>query len=114
MPLYTVYHPPAVTDTQRSEIAEWITKAHVSITGAPAFLVKVIFIPLESTSSFTGGEPESSLLRILGVIRSGRSRDDRQKLLLEIHDGIKGHGYEVEIHLEEMESEVSRFCVMSI
>ena len=109
MPLYTVYHPPAVTDTQRSEIAEWITKAHVLITRAPAFLVKVIFIPLESTSYFTAGEPESSLLRIVGVIRSGRPRDDRQKLLLEIHDGIKGLGYEVEIHLEEMESEVSRF-----
>ena len=106
MPLYTVYHPPALTETQRAEIAEGITKAHVEVTNAPAFLVKVIFIPLESTSFFTAGKPESSLLRIVGVIRAGRAWDDRQSLLLTIYDALKGYGYDVEAHLEEMKAEV--------
>ena len=91
---------------QRADIAQAITEAHVTITGAPAFLVKVIFIPLDASSYFTGGHAESTLLRIVGVIRAGRSTEDRQSLLMKIHNGIKDHGYEVEIHLEDMKSEV--------
>ena len=106
MPLYTIYHPPSLSTSQRSEIAASITKCHIEITNAPAFLVKVIFIPLESTSFFTAGKPESSLLRIVGVIRAGRTWDDRQSLLVSINDALKGYGMDVEIHLEEMLAEV--------
>jgi phenylpyruvate tautomerase PptA (4-oxalocrotonate tautomerase family) len=97
MPLYTIYHPPVLSADQRADIAQAITEAHVSITGAPAFLVKVIFIPLDVSSYFTGGHAESNLLRIVGVIRAGRSTEDRQSLLMKIHNDIKDHGYEVEI-----------------
>jgi phenylpyruvate tautomerase PptA (4-oxalocrotonate tautomerase family) len=107
MPLYTVYHPPSLSRAQRSDIAKSITESHVSLTGAPAFVVKVIFIALDSSSYFSGGHSESSLLRIVGVIRAGRSKEDRQKLLLAINDGTKEYGYEVEIHLEEMKFEVA-------
>ena len=106
MPLYTIYHPPSLSPSQRSEIASTITKAHIELTGAPSFLVKTIFIPVDSSSFFTAGKPESSLLRIVGVIRAGRPRDDRQSLLLAIYEGVKKHGFEVEIHLEEMKAEV--------
>jgi hypothetical protein len=70
-------------------------------------VVKVIFLPLDASSFYTGGLAELSLLRIVGVIRAGRSTEDRQKLLMMIHDMIKIHGYEIEIHLEEMKSEVN-------
>ena len=106
MPLYTVYHPPTLSHTQREQIAIAITKAHVTITLAPSFLVKVIFIPLGASSFYTGGQAESSLLRIVGVIRAGRSTEDRQKLLMMIHDMIDIPKHEIEIHLEEMKSEV--------
>jgi phenylpyruvate tautomerase PptA (4-oxalocrotonate tautomerase family) len=107
MPLYTVYHPHTLSHTQRKHIALSITKAHVTITLAPSFVVKVIFLPLDASSFYTGGLAELSLLRIVGVIRAGRSTEDRQKLLMMIHDMIKIHGYEIEIHLEEMKSEVN-------
>ena len=51
-------------------------------------------------------------MRIVGVIRAGRSKEERQKLLLSIYEGIKRiekndvNRYEVEIHLEEMKTEV--------
>ena len=37
-------------------------------------------------------------MQIVGVIRAGRSREERQKLLLSIYEGIKVHRYDVEIH----------------
>lgn len=49
---------------------------------------------------------EEKLLRIAGVIRAGRSKEERQKLLMSIYDGIKVYEYDVEIHLEDMKAEV--------
>jgi phenylpyruvate tautomerase PptA (4-oxalocrotonate tautomerase family) len=106
MPLYTVYHPPSLTSWQRSDIATSITTAHTTSTGAPAFLVKVIFLQLDASSYFSGGHPESSLLRIVGVIRAGRSKEERQNLLQRINIDLTRHGYDVEIHLEDMRAEV--------
>jgi phenylpyruvate tautomerase PptA (4-oxalocrotonate tautomerase family) len=114
MPLYTIYHPPSLTAAQRSEIAEKITKIHVEITDAPSFLVKAIFIALESSSYFSAGNPESSLLRIVGVIRAGRTWDDRQSLLLGIYEGVRSYGFEVEIHLEEMKAEVPPLLMIDV
>jgi phenylpyruvate tautomerase PptA (4-oxalocrotonate tautomerase family) len=107
MPLYTVYYPPpTLAPVDRAFIARWITKSHVSVTGAPAFLVKVIFIPLDPTSYFSGGEQETALLRIVGVIRAGRPREERQRLLLELSLLKQSFTEDIEIHLEEMMSEV--------
>lgn len=106
MPLYTVYHPPTLSADIRSQIATVITDSHVSATNAPAFLVKVIFISLESTSFYSGGHVEEKLLRIVGVIRAGRSKEERQKLLMSIYDGINIYEYDVEMHLEDMKAEV--------
>jgi len=105
MPLYTVYHHPSLMPNQRTDIAKSITTAHTTCTGAPAFLVKVVFLPLDASSYFSGGHPESSLLRIVGVIRAGRSKEERQNLLQGINNGITMHGYDVEIHLEDMRAE---------
>jgi phenylpyruvate tautomerase PptA (4-oxalocrotonate tautomerase family) len=108
MPLYTVYYPPpSLAPVDRAFIARWITKSHVSVTGAPAFLVKVIFVPLDPTSYFSGGEQETALLRIVGVIRAGRSKEERQRLLLELSILKQSFTEDIEIHLEEMLSEVS-------
>jgi phenylpyruvate tautomerase PptA (4-oxalocrotonate tautomerase family) len=106
MPLYTVYHPPSLMPNQRTDIAKSITTAHTACTGAPAFLVKVVFFSLDASSYYSGGHPESSLLRIVGVIRAGRSKEERQNLLQGINNGITRHGYDVEIHLEDMRAEV--------
>jgi phenylpyruvate tautomerase PptA (4-oxalocrotonate tautomerase family) len=112
MPLYTVYHPTSLVAHSRSQIATVITDSHVTATGAPGFLVKVVFIPLEWSSFFAGGHAKDKLLRIVGVIRAGRSKEERQKLLLSIYEGIKRiekndvNRYEIEIHLEEMKTEV--------
>ena len=107
MPLYTVYYsPPSLAPVDRAFIARQITKAHVTVTGAPAFLVKVIFIPLDPTSFFSGGEQETALLRIVGVIRAGRSREERQRLLLELSLLKQSFTEDIEIHLEEMLADV--------
>src|SRR5277367_5776690 len=106
MPLYTVYHPTTLIAHSRSDIATVITNSHIKATGAPAFLVKVVFIPLEWTSFYSGGYAEEKLLRIVGVIRAGRSKEERQNLLMSIYEGINIHGYNVEIHLEDMKAEV--------
>jgi phenylpyruvate tautomerase PptA (4-oxalocrotonate tautomerase family) len=113
MPLYTVYHPTTLIAHSRSDIATVITNSHIKATGAPAFLVKVVFIPVEWTSFFSGGCAEDKLLRIVGVIRAGRSKQERQSLLLSIYQGIKRiekngvNEYDLEIHLEDMKAEVS-------
>lgn len=49
---------------------------------------------------------EEKLLRIVGVIRAGRSKEERQKLLMSIYDGINIYEYDVEMHLEDMKAEV--------
>jgi phenylpyruvate tautomerase PptA (4-oxalocrotonate tautomerase family) len=108
MPFYTVYHPTELLPLQRAEIANAITQAHCNATGAPHFLVRVTFIATGSTSYFSGGIAETSFLRIVGVIRSGRSKECKQALLRALYNGIKQQGcpHSIEIHLEEVENEV--------
>lgn len=84
MPVYQVLAPKdTLTDGDRKELAAEITDIHVSVTGAPAFFVNVVFVDLEVGRVFTGGRP-SGVSIISGVIREGRSADEKKQILLRL------------------------------
>lgn len=85
MPVYQVVSQSGtVTDAQRREVATAITDAHVAVTGAPAFFVNVVFQDLQENRLFTGGSPSTASI-ISGVIRAGRTPEDKKRLLLELN-----------------------------
>lgn len=143
MPLYTIYHPSPSSFSLapvRSSLAALITRVHSSVTGAAPFAVKVIFVACPSGSSaspssasaqtsgpepgqagqaqspaiYSGGHPDSSLIRIIATIKSGRDAETRARLLATLLKGIKElgeterEGLNVEMTLVENRSEVRR------
>jgi len=66
---------------RKPEIAEAITAAHRTITGAPTGYVFVSFVEVPPSSLFVSGEP-SHHGRMVGVIRHGRSDDLKKRLVL--------------------------------
>ncbi|ODQ52939.1 hypothetical protein SAICODRAFT_7541 [Saitoella complicata NRRL Y-17804] len=105
MPLYTLYYPPgAFTQWEKPAIAKRITDVHSSVTGAGAFFVKVIFVPVPAGDIFSGGKLDDQLVRITGVIRAGRDTEARQKILRGVWEGMQEFLGErkCEMHLEEM------------
>ncbi|MDG4668782.1 tautomerase family protein [Mycobacterium sp. 236(2023)] len=86
MPLYECATTEgALTDEQRAEIADGITRAHVDITGAPFEFVHVAFPELPAGRTFTGGKPASPIL-IRGNIRAGRTDEVRHELMRRIYE----------------------------
>lgn len=51
-----------LTDAQRAEIADVITRAHVEITGAPFEFVRVVVPTTPAGRTFTGGEAAAPIL----------------------------------------------------
>ncbi|MGV8874171.1 MAG: tautomerase family protein [Rhodococcus sp. (in: high G+C Gram-positive bacteria)] len=85
MPVYQcVAARGTLNDRQRQELALDITDIHVSVTGAPAFFVNVVFVDLAEGRVFTGGKP-SGVTIINGVIRAGRSARDREQILTRLN-----------------------------
>lgn len=67
--------------------ADLLSIAHSTIAGAARFAIKVAFIPLsaEGPEIFSGGEPETQLIRVVALIKSGRDADTRARLLTALH-----------------------------
>jgi phenylpyruvate tautomerase PptA (4-oxalocrotonate tautomerase family) len=86
MPVYEFVAPTgAATLDHRAEIARAVTKVHCDVTGAPARYVHCSFTEARGGSMFVSGE-ESASPRMMGLIRSGRSKAVRGRLLHGIAD----------------------------
>jgi phenylpyruvate tautomerase PptA (4-oxalocrotonate tautomerase family) len=73
----------SLTTDKKARIAAEITRVHNEVTGAPRFFVQVLFNDLKAGNQFIGGAPPASRqMWIHGDIRTGRSEQDKARLLL--------------------------------
>ena len=88
MPTYTVTNSNFnLSSKQQKNLAEGITKVHNVVTGANTYFAQVIFNKTKKNNHFMGGKivKEPSLF-LLGQIRSGRSKEIKDKLISDLKD----------------------------
>jgi phenylpyruvate tautomerase PptA (4-oxalocrotonate tautomerase family) len=75
MPTYTVTVLRGQLDaSQKTRIAQGITRVHSETTGAPSYFAQVIFSEVDEGNYFVGGSPLShSQVFVHGQIRGGRT-----------------------------------------
>jgi phenylpyruvate tautomerase PptA (4-oxalocrotonate tautomerase family) len=84
VPLYQFFVPAASpTATCKAELARAVTATHSAVTGAPERYVNVSFVELPAGSLFVAGEPVDHG-RMVGIIRSGRSPEVKQRLITQL------------------------------
>jgi phenylpyruvate tautomerase PptA (4-oxalocrotonate tautomerase family) len=84
MPIYTlITQEGSLSEQQRKEIAEAITKIQVDATGAPRSFVNVRFFTYHAANNFRGGA-ESATAYLDGNIRAGKDLATKQKMLQEL------------------------------
>jgi phenylpyruvate tautomerase PptA (4-oxalocrotonate tautomerase family) len=66
-------------------IAEAVTEAHRRVTGAPASYVFASFVTLPESALFVSGAT-SSVGRLTGIIRRGRTDEVKKRLILALAD----------------------------
>lgn len=65
MPLWRIFaHPTTFTPSQREALAKKVTELYVS-RGLPAFYVNVIFLDVDETQVWVGGESRSNFVRVV-------------------------------------------------
>jgi phenylpyruvate tautomerase PptA (4-oxalocrotonate tautomerase family) len=85
MPTYVCSVPSgSLTAAQKTTIAEAISRIHSEATGAPQFLVQVIIDENQSVDRYLGGQLTTGHIWIRGDIRAGRTKDQREQLMLHI------------------------------
>ncbi len=86
MPSYVVTAPVGrFSAAQKSRLAGIITDIHCNITGAPSYLAQVIFNEVLPGNYFVGGKLlKFDNIFVHGHIRAGRSREIKERLILEI------------------------------
>lgn len=86
MPFYQFTVPSDSPSAQlKNDIASAITKVHASVTGAPESYVMVSFTEVPPESLFAGGAPVA-YGRMVGLIRTGRTEEEKRKLINELAD----------------------------
>ena len=88
MPTYTVTNSNFnLSSKQQKNLAEGITKVHNVVTGANTYFAQVIFNKTKKNNHFMGGKKvkEPSMF-LLGQIRAGRSKEVKDKLILDLKD----------------------------
>ena len=88
MPTYTVTNSNFnLSSKQQKNLAEGITKVHNVVTGANTYFAQVIFNKTKKNNHFMGGKKikEPSLF-LLGQIRAGRSKEVKDKLIVDLKD----------------------------
>ena len=88
MPTYTVINSNfSLKPKQKNELAKGITKIHNVVTGANTYFAQVIFNKTKNTDHFMGGKKvkEPSLF-LHGLIRAGRSKKVKDKLIKDLRD----------------------------
>lgn len=90
MPTYTVRTANlSLDDDQRQRIASAITEAHSGSTGAPGYFAQIFFDPSLQATHFIGGRPNIiPHVYVHGLIRAGRTADQKRKLLESIRDRV--------------------------
>ena len=74
-----------LTPAQKVEIVQSITAIHHEETGAPRYLVQVIFYDIAPGSHYIGGQlAPASQMWIRGDIRDGRSEEQKRRMLSRI------------------------------
>jgi phenylpyruvate tautomerase PptA (4-oxalocrotonate tautomerase family) len=85
MPTYVCSVPTGLFDAaQKISIAEAISRIHSEATGAPQFFVQVVIDENQSKDRFLGGRLTTNHIWIRGDIRGGRTKEQREKLMLDI------------------------------
>ncbi len=88
MPTYRITaKPKKLSDVQKDRIAEYITKVHSEITGAPAYYAQMIFDEHEYRR-YIGGKLADSQIWIRADIRAGRTVEQRKTLVRKIVEGV--------------------------
>ena len=88
MPTYTLTNSNFyISSKQQKKIAKGITTVHNIVTGANTYFAQVIFNKTKKNNHFMGGKivKEPSLF-LLGQIRSGRSKEIKDKLISDLKD----------------------------
>ena len=81
MPLYTVMTQDGLlSDQQRDVIAAELVRIHTSATGVPANFVHSIFPTYPKNHAYVAAE-RSAVASIVGVIRAGRSPEQKSQLV---------------------------------
>ena len=83
MPSYIVTcEEGRLTGSQKSQIAEAVTRAHGDLTGAPYYFVRITFNEVKRGNYFLGGtQLESDQIFVHGSIREGRPTDLKDALI---------------------------------
>ncbi|BAN28240.1 4-oxalocrotonate tautomerase (plasmid) [Caballeronia insecticola] len=77
-------------DKARARLANEITRAHSLATGAQSFFAQVLFHETPKRFHFMGGKPvDSEQVFVHGHIRSGRTTDQKVKLLGDILGSVR-------------------------
>ena len=83
MAVYTcITQEGTLSAEQRGRFAQEITRGHIELSGDndPPRFIRVIFQTVPPDSTFVGGKPAANIM-IVGIVREGRSRESRAKLL---------------------------------
>jgi len=90
MPTYTVTVANlSLSPQQKSQIAEAITAAHSTQTGAPRFFAQVLFSAANEGEHFVGGRVNTTpQVYVHGLVREGRSIEIKQALMSQILEEI--------------------------
>jgi phenylpyruvate tautomerase PptA (4-oxalocrotonate tautomerase family) len=83
MPTYIVTVQRDQLDaSQKTRIAQGITRVHSETTGVPSYLAQVIFSEVDKGNYFVGGRPLShGHVFVHGQIRGGRTPDSKSTLI---------------------------------
>lgn len=90
MPTYTCWSRRIrISREAKQRIAEAITDAHHEIARAPKYLVQVLFNEVEDEAYYIGGQPApDNQVWVHATIRSGRSQEQKEELLLRLTSEI--------------------------
>lgn len=90
MPTYVCWtRAGQLSPDQRKRIAKSITEAHHDVARAPRYFVQVIFSELTAHSHYVAGEEaEPGHIWIRADIRSGRTQEQKSRLLTRIVDEV--------------------------
>ena len=88
MPTYQItVKENLLSDEQKDKIAEFITKTHCEVTGAPSYYVQIIFHE-NNEKRYVAGKLSDSQIWIYGDIRSGRPIEKRCLLINKFVEGV--------------------------
>lgn len=109
LPIYTtITQEGALSDEQKQEISEAVTKNHVDATGAPSSFVNVRFFTYSAGDNFRGGV-KTATAYLGGTIREGRDIATKQKMLQELVSMMQRIGKlpanEVVVYLEDINAD---------